>query len=695
MTNTLSLPLQTALDDSGAASSGAKLYFYTTGTSTPKDTYSEATLTSANTNPVVADSAGRFGIIYLGDGNYKVVLKTSADATVWTADPVSNIGTILATGSTTSRSLQTRFAEKYNVLDWGAKGDGTTNDTAAIQAAIDQANSDFSGTTNRSVVYMPPGLEYLISTAITVKTGVRLEFPSAKITSGVRPAIKMQSRSALCGDNSLLRATGGVAGGFVAADGSASVSSVALEGFYLTHASNKYAGSIGIDMDRAIQWELLNVEVDGAVTGILLDGGTNNCYYNVLDHVAITDTTTALQLKDNSNGNSFYSLRINACVTGILCKEGGTTETTSLNSFYHPVIESVDDPGHAIRLYNAARTTIVAPVMSGDAGITTVGLLIEGTSTGANYVSGPVWEGGFAASNRRLTSPAYGNLTLVSALESFFGISTAITAVGSGTSTGNINIENKVISKGASFETSLGGGMILSAINTSTAGDAAIFKSARTSGGALMILDRTAADGTEVSIRQGGVEEGNIDVTGAVVGYNTFTGGHWAQWASEPQDDPPVGTLVSTVDQAFERQVAEWTEKQMVKQENGPPVLADVKVVKHRKGQDDLPPKAVVRDAPKPQLCKIEVTASQADSRVYGVFAGRNANDDLNTHGIGTAMVRVTGPVEGGDLLQSSATPGIAEKQPDDLVRSYTVGKVSKSDASPEEKLVACVLYCG
>jgi len=76
----------------GVPINGAKLYFYLTGTTTPHDTWSDVGLTTPNTNPVVADSSGRFPNVFLDPTvAYKVVLTDSAGVQIWTADPVQGV----------------------------------------------------------------------------------------------------------------------------------------------------------------------------------------------------------------------------------------------------------------------------------------------------------------------------------------------------------------------------------------------------------------------------------------------------------------------------------------------------------------------------------------------------------------------------------------------------------------------------
>lgn len=68
---------------------GAKLYWYVAGTSTPQDTYNDDDLVTPNTNPVIADSAGRFPQMWLGGTPYKFILKDAADVTLRTQDNIS------------------------------------------------------------------------------------------------------------------------------------------------------------------------------------------------------------------------------------------------------------------------------------------------------------------------------------------------------------------------------------------------------------------------------------------------------------------------------------------------------------------------------------------------------------------------------------------------------------------------------
>jgi hypothetical protein len=75
-------------DANGNPVSGAQLYTYEPGTTTPKPTYSDAALTILNTNPVVADSGGVFGPVFAETGQYRLVMETPTAAPLWDADPV-------------------------------------------------------------------------------------------------------------------------------------------------------------------------------------------------------------------------------------------------------------------------------------------------------------------------------------------------------------------------------------------------------------------------------------------------------------------------------------------------------------------------------------------------------------------------------------------------------------------------------
>lgn len=91
------LPVQTIFQDSGLAYSGAKVYFYDTGTSTLATIYEDEGQTTPATNPVTCNAAGRFAD---DDGNeitiypqtnydYKIKVEDPDGGEIWTQDPIN------------------------------------------------------------------------------------------------------------------------------------------------------------------------------------------------------------------------------------------------------------------------------------------------------------------------------------------------------------------------------------------------------------------------------------------------------------------------------------------------------------------------------------------------------------------------------------------------------------------------------
>jgi len=172
----------------------------------------------------------------------------------------------------------------------------------------------------------------------------------------------------------------------------------------------------------------------------------------------------------------------------------------------------------------------------------------------------------------------------------------------------------------------------------------------------ILYIHRRNGDGQHISFYESNAQDGYIQTSSGVVSLVGFQGSHEA---SGIPIDTPTGTVVSTIDEEFKYRHA-----------------------------------------------NVKISDTVGDKRVYGVVENFNEeqNDDtghthpahFNIASVGVGHIRVTGSCAGGDLLESNGD-GLAKVQDDDIIRSKTIGKVTAnvSGSATEDRLVACVLYCG
>lgn len=178
-------PPSKALDANANPYAGAKWFFYLAGTTTPATIYTTAVRDVPHSNPVVADSSGKFANIYFDPAIvYRAVLKNLDETvTLHDIDPVNPglfsafassggsalVGFLQSGTGATARTGQAKLRDVVNVRDFGAVGDGVTDDIAAFEAAIYTY-----GTSLDSIeIIIPPG-DYMLSRQIIPRRSVTL-----------------------------------------------------------------------------------------------------------------------------------------------------------------------------------------------------------------------------------------------------------------------------------------------------------------------------------------------------------------------------------------------------------------------------------------------------------------------------------------------------------------------------------------
>jgi len=231
--------------------------------------YSDHETEGHNELPPRDQRAGK-GLGFDGDGNpIAVSLSNATGLPDYTA---------LGIGAVT-RSSDDKFKDVISVKDFGAKGDGLTDDTLAIQQALAAYDS----------VYIPEG-RYLINAPITI---------------AARQTLKG------AGQRSVLLAQDKTFNVIEVVEDYATLSDFRIEG-----------GDIGIKLfgrDRpCVQNSITDIVIVGSNTGVLLDGynDTNKpCYWNNFDRVLVEQMAvngfhlTRTGAGDTPNANKFHACR--------------------------------------------------------------------------------------------------------------------------------------------------------------------------------------------------------------------------------------------------------------------------------------------------------------------------------------------------------------------------------------------------
>ncbi len=162
------LPFRPAINTSSLVIPGAQLTFYSTGTLIKSPVYTDATMSTALPNPVVANSAGAWPNIYFNTNNiYRVILSDTNGAVLKDVDPYlpSSIDSLSADIVSAIQGLSTIAGPAQAARDQAiiakdqavtAKDQASASATLARAYAVSDTNSPINGalaTTDRGAKY--------------------------------------------------------------------------------------------------------------------------------------------------------------------------------------------------------------------------------------------------------------------------------------------------------------------------------------------------------------------------------------------------------------------------------------------------------------------------------------------------------------------------------------------------------------
>ena len=245
-------------DANGSPLVGGKVYTYAAGTTTPLQTYTDASGVTPNTNPVILDSRGECNLWFSNASSYKVVLESATGTLQWTVDNISTYGTLASQNSNNvaiTGGTITGVTLTVNVIGDVSGNAGTVTNGVYLDAVQTVTNKTLTGMASASTVKDSLGTDYTIgfrsvpqslnTTAAASDIGKHLfvsattTIPSGVFVAGNEFLVVNSSASTVTltqGAGTTLRLGGTATTGSrtVAAYGVANVLCVGTETFYVT-----------------------------------------------------------------------------------------------------------------------------------------------------------------------------------------------------------------------------------------------------------------------------------------------------------------------------------------------------------------------------------------------------------------------------------------------------------------------------
>lgn len=254
-----------------------------------------------------------------------------------------------------------------NIMHFGAYGDGSHNDTAAFQAAID---------TQTGLVVLPPGKNFRINTGLTWAH-----------TQGELTILAHGATVTYYGSGTALTAT--------MTSGTSGLPSIRIFGGTWVDGGGTAAGFVKLSDVRQSYFDKLIVKNFTVGTAFTLSNDTKWCEKNTFNDIQVRDCNKAFQFQVTGGTGSFArttvsNLRLTGGVAGV-CLIDMTNACNVYDSYFAPIHGNITSDAIVMKLDGGMGGTAIGPIsVEQTNGVTDAYIFSVGTLGTIPTVRGPI-----------------------------------------------------------------------------------------------------------------------------------------------------------------------------------------------------------------------------------------------------------------------------------------------------------------